>query len=124
MVLIWCFFVFSLFVSFETYKKVSHSQRVKEVLTLDTKISLLLHETQKERGTTAGFLGSKGTKFADVLGKQRELTNEKYEDFVKLLNTISDDKLPENSKSYIDSVLKEFSKLNDACTNNPEGPDS
>ena len=104
---------FSLFVSFETYKKVNHSQRVKEVLTLDTKISLLLHETQKERGATAGFLGSKGTKFADVLGKQRELTNEKYEDFVKLLNTISDDKLPENSKSYIDSVLKEFSKLND-----------
>ena len=104
---------FSLFVSFETYKKVNHSERVKEVLTLDTKISLLLHETQKERGATAGFLGSKGTKFADILEKQRNLTNEKYDDFVKLLNTISDDKLPKNSKEYIDTVLKEFSSLKD-----------
>lgn len=29
---------------------------------LSTKIGALVHETQKERGMTAGFLGSKGEK--------------------------------------------------------------
>lgn len=33
--------------------------------------SALVHETQKERGMTAGFLGSKGVKFQSELPKQR-----------------------------------------------------
>jgi len=32
---------------------------------LSQRISLLVHETQKERGATAGFLGSRGEKFAN-----------------------------------------------------------
>jgi methyl-accepting chemotaxis protein len=33
-------------------------------------MSAVLHELQKERGASAGFLGSKGTKFVDILPKQ------------------------------------------------------
>lgn len=43
-------------------------------------ISNLVHETQKERGASAGFLGSKGAKFADTVQKQRILTNNKLEE--------------------------------------------
>jgi len=39
--------------------------------------SELVHELQKERGMTAGFLGSKGTKFADKLKNQRVQTDQK-----------------------------------------------
>ena len=39
--------------------------------------SELVHELQKERGMTAGFLGSKGTKFADKLQNQRKNTDQK-----------------------------------------------
>ena len=39
--------------------------------------SELVHELQKERGMTAGFLGSKGTKFANKLQTQRQNTNQK-----------------------------------------------
>lgn len=39
--------------------------------------SELVHELQKERGMTAGFLGSKGTKFVSKLEKQRQNTNQK-----------------------------------------------
>jgi methyl-accepting chemotaxis protein len=50
-------------------------------LTQLTKLSLaysdLVHELQKERGATAGFLGSKGTKFIVVLKKQRQNTDDK-----------------------------------------------
>jgi methyl-accepting chemotaxis protein len=46
-----------------------------------TKLSVvyseLVHELQKERGMTAGFLGSKGTKFAKKLQNQRQNTDQK-----------------------------------------------
>ncbi len=39
--------------------------------------SELVHELQKERGMTAGFLGSKGIKFGNKLKDQRQNTNQK-----------------------------------------------
>ncbi|MDX2367202.1 MAG: methyl-accepting chemotaxis protein [Colwellia sp.] len=39
--------------------------------------SELVHELQKERGMTAGFIGSKGTKFAKKLQNQRQNTDQK-----------------------------------------------
>ena len=63
--------------------------------------SELVHELQKERGMTAGFLGSKGTKFAKKLQNQRQSTDQKRSkkesfwdnsdfrlDEIKQLNTI------------------------------------
>ena len=52
----------------------------KNLNTLSQKLSLLIHETQKERGASAGYLGSHGKKFATILPKQRTLTNERYRD--------------------------------------------
>ena len=37
--------------------------QVKELNLLSKKMSLLIHETQKERGASAGYLGSHGKKF-------------------------------------------------------------
>lgn len=39
--------------------------------------SELVHELQKERGMTAGYLGSKGSKFANKLSSQRQSTDQK-----------------------------------------------
>lgn len=50
---------------------------IADLTTLTAHVSSLVHETQKERGCTAGFLGSKGTKFSERLTKQRELTNQR-----------------------------------------------
>ena len=44
---------------------------------LSTVYSSVVHELQKERGATAGFIGSNGTKFRSVLNKQRLMTDEK-----------------------------------------------
>jgi methyl-accepting chemotaxis protein len=44
---------------------------------LSTVYSDLVHELQKERGMTAGFLGSKGTRFTNQLNDQRGNTNDK-----------------------------------------------
>jgi methyl-accepting chemotaxis protein len=55
----------------------SEMNKYSGVTQLAVKISNLVHETQKERGASAGFLGSKGAKFGDTLAKQRTLTDEK-----------------------------------------------
>ena len=45
---------------------------------LGIKASNLVHELQKERGMTAGYLGSNGKSFADRLPGQRALVDERY----------------------------------------------
>ena len=53
-----------------------------ELLTVN---SALVHELQKERGATAGFLGSRGQQFSDVLSQQRRITTQlqqKWADFI------------------------------------------
>jgi len=52
--------------------------RQKEIITLtqfSTVSSALIHELQKERGSSALFLGSKGTQFGPELAAQRQLTD-------------------------------------------------
>ncbi len=59
------------------YEDTAKHQSVKELAKLSVKISDLLHETQKERGMSAGFLSSRGEKFKDQLIQQRRLTDQK-----------------------------------------------
>ena len=63
--------------AFDSYQQKSALEKIEKIVVLSTKIGAFVHETQKERGMTAGFLGSKGTKFVDALPKQRELANSK-----------------------------------------------
>ena len=55
-------------------------ESMSELSGLAVRISALVHETQKERGMTAGFLGSKGQKFRSELPKQRENTDSRAAD--------------------------------------------
>ena len=47
------------------------ANQLKQLLLLGTHNSAVVHELQKERGATAGYLGSRGNGFADILRKQR-----------------------------------------------------
>ncbi|MBF0139321.1 MAG: bacteriohemerythrin [Magnetococcales bacterium] len=52
----------------------------------------LVHEIQKERGLTAGYLGSKAGKFKEDMAKQRVLTNTeatKLKDYLRIENPMS-----------------------------------
>jgi len=50
------------------------SQDIALLTQLSTFNSALVHELQKERGASAGYLGSEGRKFADTLRQQRQAT--------------------------------------------------
>ena len=72
--------------AYDSYRSLENLKSLDKVVILSTKIGALVHETQKERGMTAGFIGSKGVKFKDDLPKQREEVNKQI-NFIKNLNS-------------------------------------
>ncbi|PHR29735.1 MAG: hypothetical protein COA36_02440 [Desulfotalea sp.] len=59
------------------YRVFTSSNSIVELSGLSSKIGNLVHEIQKERGASAGFLGSKGTKFRSKLISQRQETDKR-----------------------------------------------
>ncbi|MGB7386582.1 MAG: methyl-accepting chemotaxis protein, partial [Pseudomonas neustonica] len=57
------------------------AKTVQSFVTLSAINSRLVHELQKERGASAGFLGSKGAKFGSLLEEQYGLTDSRLNDF-------------------------------------------
>jgi len=55
---------------------VNEMQTIHELADLAVKMSAVVHELQKERGLTAGFLGSGGSKFSAELNSQTSNTDE------------------------------------------------
>jgi len=92
--------------------KSSEYAQYDTLVKLDTKISTLVHETQKERGATAGFLGSKGKKFGNRLQKQHAVTDNKIH---ALQHFIEQEKsnaiLKSDTRVYLDKALQELSKI-------------
>ena len=82
------------------------------IVKLDTSISTLIHETQKERGATAAFLGSKGKKFTKRLPKQQILTDIKIKTLQTFIqkNEISS-VLTEDTKAYFKKAIQELQKI-------------
>lgn len=69
---------------FQLQTEVRQQSDLVELMNVSVAASDLVHELQKERGASAGYLGSKGQKFADTLPQQRKLTDTK----VRILKTV------------------------------------
>lgn len=83
------FIAVSIFNTFSYSEVLFEASKLEKLVHFVTKSSALVHELQKERGTTAGFLSSKGTKFSDALTKQRKETDtalSSWNDFVASTN--------------------------------------
>ncbi len=71
------------------YKSYNSASESKSIIELAIKINAVVHEIQKERGASAGFLSSKGSQFADILTKQRQETDVKIQQLVQFLQDAS-----------------------------------
>ncbi len=87
-------------------------ERAQSLNVLSQKLSLLIHETQKERGASAGFLGSKGTKFTEIMPKQRVLTNTKNSELNSYIQTLELDSFSDELRSEISAFTSDMSKIN------------
>ena len=87
------------------------SEQATNLNNLSQKLSLFIHETQKERGASAGFIGSKGRKFADIVPQQRLLTNIKYTELTDYLSSIDIESFPVELKNSISGLKSDMSKI-------------
>ncbi len=87
-------------------------EQAKRLNILSQKMSLLIHETQKERGMSAGFLGSKGKKFSDKLPKQRITMSKRNSELNNYTATLDLNSFPEELKNNILAFTADMSRVN------------
>ena len=76
--------VLGVFGSLEKRQLMIKMERMSQFSRLGVSISNLVHELQKERGASAGLLGSKGKSFRSKLTEQRKITDQKWAELQKL----------------------------------------
>ena len=99
--------------TYDSYVNTQGLKKLEKVVVLSTKIGALVHETQKERGMTAGFLGSNGQKFKSELPYQREETSKKSEELLSFLNNFDKSIYGEEFNSNLKEALDELQKIAD-----------
>jgi len=97
-------FLFSSRLIYTTWNEYKNIQETEKLVEFSVKMSAVLHELQKERGASAGFIGSKGTKFVDILPKQYKSTNIKVAELQKFI---------ENNPSPLVNLFKKNINLDD-----------
>jgi len=98
-------------ISFDLYKTIQEDTAVSKYVVIATNISALVHESQKERGMTAGFLASQGKKFVFELPKQRTITDQKLSILKKSLKTLSESEKIPVLMNDIHSAIEEADRL-------------
>jgi methyl-accepting chemotaxis protein len=93
-------------------QEANNMEHIQNIAQLGVKISALVHETQKERGMTAGFLGSKGAKFSDTLPTQRKLTDSKLNEFNDFLKSFHQGDYSKEFQNKLHQGLSEITQLN------------
>ncbi|MDH5217589.1 MAG: nitrate- and nitrite sensing domain-containing protein [Gammaproteobacteria bacterium] len=84
---------------------------VGELAALGVKASALVHELQKERGMTAGFLGSNGKNFADKLPGQHQLASTKLADYYAALEGFETSHFGKEFNSALNSGLDRLKQI-------------
>ncbi|WP_457595200.1 methyl-accepting chemotaxis protein [Hydrogenimonas sp.] len=107
-------FLYAAKVLYTDYQVYRNADSTIQGARLSVKLSDLLHEFQKERGASAGFLSSKGAKFALTLADQRKLTDKKIEALERYLATHDDPFTAEAKRSIDLSALQDMRKRVDA----------
>jgi len=102
------FIFFSSLQSYNYYNAYSGMKKIETLTILSTKISKFVHETQKERGLTAGYLGSDGKKYKEKLQLQRKTTDIQYN---SIKNYISSIDFSGDSKELLENLNKPLNML-------------
>ncbi|MEL7474174.1 MAG: methyl-accepting chemotaxis protein [Planctomycetota bacterium] len=80
-------------------------RRVGELVEVSNLVGALVHELQKERGMTAGYLASDGVSFSDALPTQRDHVNNALTSLREGLETADRDALPTTLDESLSAML-------------------
>lgn len=92
-------------------------QRLHDLSILAPDVSALVHELQKERGISAGFIGKKGEgTFAEKLTEQRELTDQQLKHFYEVAEVSHVDSFGTVFEGKFQAALDMVAQLNEQRT--------
>jgi len=98
--------------AYKHYTHVQELSKIEEATTLATKISAMVHNTQKERGASAGFVGSGGKKFVDTMPSIRKDTDTTRAEMQAYYKTMDMSKYPQAMQNQMNDAMNRLSKLN------------
>lgn len=96
---------------YQDYKNVNELLKIEEATKLATRISAMVHNTQKERGASAGFIGSNGTKFVTELPTIRKDTDAAVLEMVAFYKNIDFTKYPQEMQNMMKEAMALLSDL-------------
>ncbi|SDR16539.1 nitrate- and nitrite sensing domain-containing protein [Pseudovibrio sp. Tun.PSC04-5.I4] len=89
---------------FSAYNKKMEASSIGQVAEFVPVLSAVVHELQKERGRSAGYLGSKGKSFVEGLNQQQKLTDDKIRTYNAALTNIDLKTIDSGLAAQVDMV--------------------
>lgn len=93
------------------YLDYSDSVRLNKAITVGIEINHVVHEIQKERSISSGFLANEGESFGVKLNRQREKTDSTLQQYYNELSSGELDELMELHRVDLDELNSYFEKL-------------
>jgi methyl-accepting chemotaxis protein len=84
---------------------------IEQATILATKISAMVHNTQKERGASAGFVGSGGKKFIDTMPSIRKDTDKTRSEMIAFYKDMDFSVYPQAMKAQMDNAMNRLLQL-------------
>lgn len=107
------------FANMTLLKEYTHSKEFENIQLLSklaTHSSLFIHELQKERGLSAGFLSSNGTKFVDKLQTQRKKSDGKRQELIQYIESTKNSLVDLNVREDLDRAQQLLNMLDSKRT--------
>ena len=114
-------FAYSLKIALSSYNSYANDTQTYDIIELSIKVSAVLHELQKERGASAGFVGSNGQRFVDILSAQHKATDKKIVELKEFCDSCELKEVTSvKSRVNLDSIEAMRLKVNSLTTNTQE----
>ncbi len=95
----------------QNWRASSEMQSVERLTQFSASVSALVHETQKERGATAGFLGNPTGEFESRLLKQRQQTDQRLDEWRTFMASFEPEQYGEGFARLVASASQQLSLL-------------
>ncbi len=95
----------------QNYQLMQENNKIKDLVLLSSKLSGFVHESQKERGRTAGFYGNSSNDNKNKLDDQRKNADSKLTELEKYIKSVNISQFGSAFENRIKKVQNEASKL-------------
>ena len=95
----------------DKYATLQDIRQTEQLIGLSVRTGTLVHELQKERGLSSGFINAKGEKFRSELAKQRGLCDEQFKQLAAFIAATPD--AATIVRQALDAAAKQQEKLSD-----------